>query len=317
MHRGLAFLLMTGIMYCSVTGMMGDSVAKASENVDAEEVTEITEHEKIDEEVIEIAENEESDEEVTENQVIDEETDEAETGKETERIYNVSFPAGAKAFLDPENLSGRGQIFSDDFKVENYGNTDIAVKIKNIEVYIKSTEEAYEFSDEEVLDKHSNIKKINVDVVWKNEQDNTENVLNVLDGVSDEYVLFLKKSEYDEDGGFIRLNDGSTGLFYFTGTLNSNPELVWEDGEVMVSFDYEIVDMTEDMEEDTLEIEQEEPDTGEAGEEKETPDAENEMTRQNQPDAGKEEGEEKETDAENKKDRQNQPDASVKEEDKQ
>lgn len=238
MQRIVAFIIVAVMIYCGGTEIMGYTVAKASENIEAEEAEE------------EITENEDIDEE-TENEEIDEEM-------KKECIYNVSFPTGSKAFLDPENLSGKGQIFSDDFKVENYGNTDVAIKIKNIEVYYKSTGEVYEFSEEEVSDRHSYVKKLNVDVVWRNEQENAEKVLSVLEGASDEYVLFLKASEYDENEDFIRLNDGSTGLFYFTGTLNSNPDIVWEDGEVVVSFDYEIENVEENVEENILEIEKKE-----------------------------------------------------------
>lgn len=158
-------------------------------------------------------------------------------------IYNVSFPTNPKAYLDPGNLSGKGQVFSNDFMVENYGNTDIAVKIKNIEVYYRSTENVYELSKEDATDAEPYVKKINVDIVWRNEIENTEKVLAVIEGHADEYVLFLKAAEYDNAGQFVRLDDGSTGLFYFTGTMSSNPELIWEDGEITVSFDYEIEKM--------------------------------------------------------------------------
>jgi len=32
-------------------------------------------------------------------------------------------------------------------------------------------------------------------------------------------------------------------MFYFTGSMNWNPELVWDDTDVSVSFDYEIVNI--------------------------------------------------------------------------
>lgn len=184
------------------------------------------------------------------------ETEEGTAGdnQESNCIYNVLFPTNPKAYFDPENLSGKGQIFSDEFKVENYGNTDVAIRIKNIDVYYKSTEEVYELSEQEISDNHSDIKKINVDVIWKNKSENMEKVLNVSESVSDEYVLVLKAAEYDKNDGFVRLNKGSAGSFYFTGTLNANRDLVWEDGEVTVSFNYEI----ENIDEEALQEEEDE-----------------------------------------------------------
>lgn len=183
----------------------------------------------------------------------DEKTDNTEDEKEEEAqenidVYHVSFPTDSRAYLDPDNLSGKGQIFSEDFRIENYGNTDISIKIKNIEVYYRTIEEVYELSETEVTDRTSDIKKLNVDIVWKNEKDNMEKVLNIAEGTFDECVLDLKASKYDEVGSFIEFDEGSVGLFYFTGTVNSNPELVWEDGEVTISFGYEIVKTEEESE---------------------------------------------------------------------
>lgn len=188
-------------------------------------------------------------------------SNDSEESKENDCIYNVSFPTNSRAYLDPENLSGKGQIFSEEFKVENYGNTDVTIKIKSIEVYYRLREELYELSEGEVMNNNSYIKKLNVDVVWKNK--NTQNVLNVVEGTTDEEVLFLESAEFDENGSFVSLKEGSMGSFYFTGTLNSNPELVWEDGEITLSFDYEIVSAEEEENEKKEENPEEEQRSGE------------------------------------------------------
>lgn len=166
--------------------------------------------------------------------------------REQDCIYNVSFPTNSKAYLDPENLSGKGQVFSDEFKIENYGNTDIAIKIKNIEVYYGGAERLCELSEDNSADMRSPVKKIDVDIVWKNEKENAEKTMDVVEGTPDEYVLTLKASAYDEDGNFAGLNDGSAGLFYFTGNLNPDPEFNWDDVDITVSFKYEIVKAEEE-----------------------------------------------------------------------
>ncbi len=214
--------------------------------------TEVLEQEKKESTKTEDRESPEAAEDEEET-LLNEETNNIENEKEEEAqedtdVYNVSFPTDSRAYLDPDNLSGRGQIFSEDFKIENYGNTDVAIKIKNIEVYYRSTEEVYELSETEVTDRTSDIKRLNVDIVWRNEKENTEKVLNVAEGTFDELVLDLKASKYDEDGSFMELDEGSVGLFYFTGSVNSNPGLVWEDGEITISFGYEVVKIEEEKE---------------------------------------------------------------------
>lgn len=164
-------------------------------------------------------------------------------------IYNVSFPANTKAYLDPDNLSGRGQIFSERYPVENYGNMDVAIKIKAMTISRNSTEDTYEFTEEEITDHDSGIKKMNICMVWKNENRRTEKTLQISDGETDEYVIVLDAAEYDGKGAFAEIDEKSTGYFYFTGTLNSNPEVEWTDGELNVRFDYEImaVDQKENL----------------------------------------------------------------------
>lgn len=156
-------------------------------------------------------------------------------------IYNVSFPANTTAYFDPDNLSGKGQVFSNPYTVENYGNTDVAIKIKNIDIEYNSTETIYEFGEEETEDSLSNVKRLHINMVWVNESENTEKVLKIMEGAPEEEVLVLRAAEYDEQGEFVSLKEGGTGAFYFTGTVEAGSGAVWEDGEVTVRFDYEIV----------------------------------------------------------------------------
>ena len=87
---------------------------------------------------------------------------------------------------------------------------------------------------------------MNVDMVWKDGEGNVEKNLNIVEGTREEYVLHLEASDYGPDGQFIGLREGSSGSFSFTGTLNANPNILWEDGEIIVHFDYEIVSAVEE-----------------------------------------------------------------------
>jgi len=90
---------------------------------------------------------------------------------EEDTIFTVLIPASTRAFLDPDDLSGRGQIFSDTYEVENYGNTDVAIKIKNIEIHCES---------ETGVSEESAVERLNVDMVWESEHD--QRILHVAEG---------------------------------------------------------------------------------------------------------------------------------------
>lgn len=177
-----------------------------------------------------------------------EEDGETDADEKEDRIYSVTFPAEIHAYLDPGNISGRGQIFSDVYTIENYSNRDVAVKIKNIDVHYRFRTELYELSADKVTEKRSKVKKLNINMIWENEAKNAERAVNVSEGIVDEYVLFLDAAEYDEKGEFVKLNAGSKGSLYFTGTLSRNPDINWSKGELTTDFSYEITD-TENMEE--------------------------------------------------------------------
>lgn len=184
-----------------------------------------------------IGEQEEEPKELADEKIVSE--------QDKDVLYHVSFPTSTKAYLDPGNLSGKGQVFSDQYRVENYGNADIEIRLKNIDVAYRSRAEVYEFSDDEITDAEPGIKKMNINMVWKNEAEQKENVMHVSEGERNEVVLYLKAAVYDENGEFVSLSQGGTGAFYFSGTINPDPNLEWADGEITVGFDYEIISMEE------------------------------------------------------------------------
>lgn len=165
---------------------------------------------------------------------------EEEDKSEFEEISRVEIPASTRVYMDPEDFSGKGQIFSESYEIKNYGNRDIAIKIKNINVFYKNGKDAYELSENKVDDEYSGTKKLNINMVWENE--NVKKSLNIVDDENlDEYVIYLKAAKYDKDNKFIKLNKSSKGSFYFTGSLNSNSNIQWEDEELSLNFGYEIV----------------------------------------------------------------------------
>lgn len=157
-------------------------------------------------------------------------------------VYRVSFPTDIKATLDPGNVSGSGQVFSERYKVENYGNTDVAIKIKNINVWYTSEEELYVFTDEEVKDNNSGVKKLHINMIWESENGGWVKEFPISEGAADECVLVLKAAQYDDAGNFVRIQEGGRGFFYYTGSMSADPKLSWKAGECTLQFDYELLD---------------------------------------------------------------------------
>ena len=169
------------------------------------------------------------------------------TKEKKDGICNVSFPTDIRACIDPGNLKGKGQIFSDSYVVENYGKNDIAIKIKNIQIMNQNGEEMQSFFDDKDFASDSNAKKLNIEMIWKNETERTERSLTIENGSPDKYVLFLKGAKYNKSDEFISLNESSKGLFYFTGALDPDFITIWEKNGLIVKFDYEIeIEETED-----------------------------------------------------------------------
>ena len=162
-------------------------------------------------------------------------------------ILKVSMPAKVQAYFDPQNLSGKGEVYSEKYKVVNYGNRDIAIRIKKVNVSYSSDPSLYEFSQEPVENSLSDKKKININMVWDNEEETQKQILNVDEGHIEEYVICLKAAKYDKNGDFVKLDKDSVGIFYFTGSVNSNPDLEWQNGEIGLSFSYQVVSVEENI----------------------------------------------------------------------
>lgn len=160
------------------------------------------------------------------------------------KILKVSMPTKVMAYLDPGNISGKGGVYSDEYKVINYGNCDVAIKIKRINAYYRNgVTEMNESSRESVNEEISSGKEISIKMVWENDHENQEKVLNMTDGQLDEYVLYLKAAKYDEKGNFVKLNKGSEGTFYFSGALNSDSGTEWTEGDIGLKFSYVVTNL--------------------------------------------------------------------------
>lgn len=186
-------------------------------------------------------EDQDEEESVSENAVEDKEEVE-----QDHAILKVEMPIKTCVHMDPENRKGKGQLFSEVYEVVNYSNRDVLIRIKDVSIIYKCRQDLYEFSEKAVADDSSDTKKISLDMVWTNKEEKKEKVLNICDGITKADVLCLKAAEYDHDGKFEKLNKGSRGGFYFTGSLNSYLGTRWVDGEISINFDYQVIDVNGD-----------------------------------------------------------------------
>lgn len=170
-----------------------------------------------------------------------------ESSLEKSEISKVKIPMSTRVYLNPENLLGKGQIFSDNYNVSNHGSQDILIKIKDIKVFQNSDQDLYSLSEETPNDTYSDQVKVNLDMVWKNKSENVKRILNINDDEINESVIYLEKARYSKDGKFLGLNNASKGVFYFTGTLDENVNFQWENSGARISFEYEIVDDEEEI----------------------------------------------------------------------
>lgn len=169
---------------------------------------------------------------------------------EKDRILKVKFPMATRIYLDPGNLLGEDDIFSDHYKVTNYGNRDVLIKIENVEIVEKWGEDLYDLSADTPNDIYSDKLKVNLNMVWKNEKEkNVAKTIKVTEGNVDGYAVYLRAAQYDANNEFVKTNEGSEGEFYFTGNLENKDNVSWENSRVLINFSYEIIDDEEEISE--------------------------------------------------------------------
>lgn len=221
----------------------------AEENSISENESIIDEREELNEQVnTNEQESEDIDlESVSTNELIKEGATEDKQGLNEKTILKVEMPAKVQAYFDPQNLSGKGEVYSEKYKVVNYGNRDIVIKIKKINTSYGSDPISYEFSQEPVQNNSSEKKEVNINMIWDNAKETQQRILNIAEGRIEEYVIYLKAAKYDKNGNFIKLDKDSVGMFYFTGTVNSNPDIEWQDGEIALNLSYQIENVEKNM----------------------------------------------------------------------
>jgi hypothetical protein len=176
-------------------------------------------------------------------------------------VLNVVVPTTVSMTLDPLELSGRGQIYSDIYDIINLGDTDVVLTLTDIQVIFAND------SDFEALAQPYD----------QASQSSLKAVFLVMDfGRAEVPPVVL--TDTDREGPVsILLNSaqgGTEGISHlylsFTGNLNENPAVPWVDGDIKIVITYSMENVSSSEEDN---------------EESETTDAEAEAEAENDPTA--------------------------------
>lgn len=155
-------------------------------------------------------------------------------------VLTVIVPSKLDFTIDPFEVSGKGQIYSDVFLIQNYSNEDVAVRLENIK-YIFANDDDFLSLDAPPdipfgLAHNSDLKEIYMVLHYENRD--WENFLITAKERSETADIILRAAEYDSEGKFVALNEESTLSFSFSGMVNHMPAKQWENKDVTVSIEY-------------------------------------------------------------------------------
>lgn len=158
-------------------------------------------------------------------------------------MLTVVVPSNLDFQLDPLEVHGKGQIYSDNFLIQNYSNTDVTVKLENIKyTFVNETDFLSLDMPPEIpfgIRNPSKLKEVYMLLHYENRD--YENFVITTKEKSETADIILAAAEYDEDGNFVELNADSTLIFSFTGIVNHLPAIEWEDKDFSVSIEYTLI----------------------------------------------------------------------------
>jgi hypothetical protein len=148
-------------------------------------------------------------------------------------IISVIVPENMDFTIDPYGVAGRGQIYSDEKKIQNKGNTDIRITFTDFEVHFSNEQEfdslteSFAFSSEEGEAYERKAIFLTLDFG----RSGVEPV--ILTGWNGEQPSVLLSAEtIDPSNSYVNLTVG--------GNLNPKPATQWQDGDVSIRIAYHI-----------------------------------------------------------------------------
>lgn len=156
-----------------------------------------------------------------------------------EPIVNVKVPENISFVIDPFEVNGRGQIFSDDLPVTNFSNVDVIVKIKSLHYTFKNDTDFVCLDQPYDYFSHSTLKAVNM--LLKSDVPEFEDfvITNRVDEAPS-FEFYLAASTYDETNTWMSLNEGSEMKFSLGGTVSEAPDIPWESDDIILTIDFDV-----------------------------------------------------------------------------
>jgi hypothetical protein len=150
--------------------------------------------------------------------------------QETSPVLNIVIPATVSISIDPFEINGRGQIYSDEYAIQNLTDSDVILTFTDMRVIFANDTDfealAVPFDENTVSDRKAVQLVLNF-----GRNDVTPVVLTDMNRAAEKSVL-LRAAEYDASEAASSLS------LSFTGSLNHAPAVDWKDGDVKLRLEY-------------------------------------------------------------------------------
>jgi hypothetical protein len=155
-------------------------------------------------------------------------------------IISVKVPENLNFHIDPYNLAGRGQIYSDGKTIRNNGDTDICVTFTDFDVSFSNEEDFDPLTEpfDMPFDEAQRYNRKAIYITLDFGRPDMEPV--VITGWNGEQPsVILSAEEVDSANSYVNLTIG--------GNLNPGPLNYWKNGDVSISIDYHIDVITPEL----------------------------------------------------------------------
>jgi hypothetical protein len=141
---------------------------------------------------------------------------------EASAVVSVAVPANFNFTLDPYEIGGRGQVYSDDFEFVNYGDTDVTLVITDAEVLFTGQGEFAAVPDE-----------VGADFAAAPAEKTIQLILNT----EDQQLILTDAAAQPLE---ISIAAGAPVTVSISGSLNPYPAEEWQDGDIKIQVSYSI-----------------------------------------------------------------------------
>ena len=156
-----------------------------------------------------------------------------------EVIIRVSVPCNLDFYVDPYNFSGNGHIFSPEYSIINYSNVDVELNILDLAYHFSGNGSF--FASTEPLDTTISRDAKGVFMFLRQITEASERINDfiITDNAENAvFTLILSAAEYDEEGEFVELNEGSSFYFTIMGDVSIGNSAPWLSGDVWIEMLY-------------------------------------------------------------------------------